>query len=331
MENINIINKIGNGMLGDVYLCSISEKYYALKIEKIEQANINYNLSIQEWRETEFSESFANNYPEQFVTLYSYDVIEDCSVQRTYNYNAHNFSQKVLKRLQNKSKSNYIIRRLYSLVDDNLKNVINTFTKKQIYSTIVQIAYICYLMQSKGYSHNDLHTKNIGVIHVEPHTYINISNKKLCSNGIHIKALDFGIALHEKYGLTETEKYVHNNGLINDINKFLIRLVTFEKNDGCNNGCNKIFNWNDEPKIFEEFINSKEYIVLEDFAVNKYDKFYLFQILFPEQFQKMLLKNHFTQTFKPIIKIDLCDLLFIFKNKLNLKTVMKYFIKLANE
>lgn len=330
MENINIINKIGSGMLGDVYLCSIYTNHYALKIEKIEKKNINYDLSVQEWREIEFSQSFANNYVEQFITLCDYDIVEDTQ-ERICHHNTNKFSQKMIERLKNKSVSKYAIRRLYSLVDDNLKNVIDNFTKKQLYSTIAQVAYICYLMQSNGYSHNDFHTKNIGVIHVSNDTYINISNKKLQTHGIHIKALDFGIVLHEKYGLTETEKIIHNYDLINDINKFLIRLITFEKiNTGKNKVVTKIFNWNDKPDIFNEFIISREYNLLEYFAVNKYDKFYLFQLLCPEKFQKMLLGENYVQLSKPITRIDLCDLLFIFKNKLNLKLIIKYFIKLAN-
>ncbi len=329
-------------MLGDVYLCSVSNNYYALKIEKIEHKNIKYNLAVQEWREIEFSQSFGNNYTEQFIKLCDYDVIEDIQ-ERVCHYSTNKFSQKIIKRLKNKSISKYAIRRLYSLVDNNLKSVINTLTKKQLYSTIVQVAYICHIMQSKGYSHNDFHTKNIGVVHVSNDTCINISNKKLQTHGIHIKALDFGIVLHEKYGLTEGEKFMHNYGLINDINKFLIRLVIFKQadivddaddaNDANNTNTNivtKIVNWNDEPDLFDEFITLKEYSLLENFAVNKYDKFYLFQLLCPEKFQRMLWGQKYTQLSKPITRIDLCDLLFIFKNKLNLKVVMRYFIKLAN-
>ncbi len=326
MENIKIIEKIGNGMLGDVYKCSINNNFYALKIEKIEHNNLEYNLASQEWREIDFSESFANNYPEQFVTLCNHDIVND-DTKRDYNYNKHKLSKKIIKKLKNKSKSKYSIRRLYSLIDDNLKNVIDTLTKKQLYSVIVQVTYICYLMQSNGYSHNDLHTKNIGVSFVDKNKCIKISNKQILSHGIQIRALDFGISMHEKYELSNTELFIHRYGLVNDINRFLIRLVKFD-DDGI---ITKIFNWNDYPDIFDEFIESKEYEMLEEFAVNKYDKFYLFQIICAEKFQKMLLKDNYTKLSKVSTRIDLLDLLFIFKNKLNLKQIMKYFMKLANE
>lgn len=326
MENIKIINKIGSGLLGDVYKCTIENNSYALKIEKIEKKNIEYDLAAQEWREIEFSQSFANNYPEQFVTLCCYDIAEN-NEKREISYNKAKLSKKVINRLTNKAKSTLAIRRLYSLVDDNLKNVIDTFTKKQLYSTIVQMAYICYLMQSHGYSHNDLHTKNIGVVYVDSNKDIKISNKKLCSHGIQIKALDFGVSMHEKYGLTETEYFMHRYGLINDINRFLIKLVTFEPG----HLITKIFNWSDVPDVFDDFGLTREYKMLEDFAVNKYDKFYLFQLICPDKFQKMALKENFVKVVKPFVKIDLCDFLFIFKHKLDLKTIMKHFIKLSNE
>ena len=327
MKNINIIEKIGSGMLGDVFKCSIKddENNYALKIEKIEDNNLKYNLSTQEWREIEFSQAFANNYPDYFITLCCYDIIKH-ETNREYNYNQHNISEKTIKRLQSKSQSKYAIRRLYTLVDNNLKNVIDTFTKKQLYSTIVQVLYICYLMHSNGYSHNDLHTKYIGVTFVDPQQYIKISNKKVLSHGIQIRALDFGIVKHKKYELSESELHFHNYGLINDINRFLIRLVTYESSSDIK----KIYNWNDCPEIFKQFLELDDYSMLEKFATNKYDKFYLFQLICPEKFQKMLLGKKYKQLSKPMPRIDLVDLLFIFKNKTNPRATIKYFIKLTN-
>lgn len=336
MENINILNKLGSGMLGDVYLCTVKNNNYALKIEKISPKNLNYDLSIQEWREIDFSQSFANYYPEQFITLCAHDIKKD-NKNRKYNYSNKRFSNKVIQRLKEKTVSKYAIRKLYTLVDDTLKSVIDTLTLKQLFSTIVQISYICYLMQTKGYSHNDLHIKNIGIINVNPGRQIDILNKKVTSHGIHIKALDFGISLHEKYGLNKEEMFVHKYGLINDINRFIIRLIKFDfisdddpNFDAQDEQIKKIYNWNDEPKIFDEFINSKDYECVEEFGVNKYDRFYLYQILFPEKFQRMILGKKFKKVSLPIPRIDMIDILFIFKNKLNLKTIMKYFIKKAN-
>lgn len=343
MERLIIDKKIGSGLLGDVYMCSIDKVNYAIKLEKIEENNLEYNLKHHEWREIEFSRSFGNFHSEYFVTLCFYDIINkkfmisnenyndyitNC-VNKTKSFDKNKFSDKIIKRLESKEKSEFIIRRLYSLVDDTLKSVIDSITMKQLYSIIVQISHICFLLRSNGYSHNDLHTKNIGIIKTSADEYIKISNKRVCSHGIKIKVLDFGTVMHEKYNLNETELFIHKNGLINDINRFLIRLITFDST--CK--IKKIFNWTDIPDIYDNFfelINENEAKVLNTFGINKQDKFILLQLLFPEKFQKILLSDNFTSVSVPKLKIDLIDFLFIFKNKLDLKKIMKYFIKLAN-
>ena len=79
LDNYKIEKELGSGMIGTTYLVELNLKKYALKIEKISPENLEPNTKYQEWREIEFSEKFGNLYPEQFITLYSYDIKENCT------------------------------------------------------------------------------------------------------------------------------------------------------------------------------------------------------------------------------------------------------------
>lgn len=325
MNDIKIIKELGHGMLANVYLCSIKQNEYALKVERMPEGGLEYDLSIQEWREIEFSQNFGNNYPNQFVTLCDYKIekINDDNKDIVKTYKIKNkFGNSTKKRLLTKNKSNYCIKKIYSLIDDTLKNVIDTLTLKQLYSTIVQISYICFLLQIHGYTHNDLHLKNIGIIRTN-NEYVTLLDKKVKTHGIHIKIIDFGIALHKKYNLNDEELTVHKYGLINEITRFLIRLVKFEENDQID----KIISWNDAPEAFDEFVKSEDYYLVKDMAINPYDRFYVYQMLYPKKFQKMYLRDDYVKTYKPIFRCNIEDVLYIFKHKLDLRKIMKHFYK----
>jgi serine/threonine protein kinase len=47
--------KLGSGMFGTTYLATWKNKKYALKIEKISEDDLTYDLSSRDWRDIEFS------------------------------------------------------------------------------------------------------------------------------------------------------------------------------------------------------------------------------------------------------------------------------------
>lgn len=329
MKNIKIIKKLGSGMSGTVFFVESNGNNYALKMEKISDDKIEYNLKFHEWREIEFSLNFANNHPNHFLTLYEYDIIPNCMYEYTEDYRDHfNFlPDKVKTRLAAKEKGTHCIRKLYSLIDSNLKHAIKSFTKQQIYSTISQICCICYLLKNAGYSHNDFHNDNIGVLNTTD-KFITLLNKKVKSFGIHIFAIDYGNVLHSKYNLNDDEKNIHENGLNNDILRFFTKLIIFEKNDQIN----KLIKSDDNSGIFDLFLKSKYYnLPIFENIDTDHDKFLLFQIIYPKKFQKMFFGKDYKITHKPYFLCDINDLVYFFKNKNNLKKLMKHFIKKTNK
>ena len=180
IDNFKLIKKLGSGMVGTTYLSEYNKKKYALKIEKISEKNLEPNLSTRDWRDIEFSKNFANKYPDQFIFLYKYDIIKDCLHVQEYPDNKipEYLPKDVIKSLQDKQKSNYCIRKVYSLIDDNFSKINNTLSKEQFYSFIGQISYIYLLLQKNGYTHNNFHGGNIGALYVDKNKKLDILNYK---------------------------------------------------------------------------------------------------------------------------------------------------------
>lgn len=221
--NINkfkIIKELGHGMNGVVFLTQYKKKKYALKIEHIYEKDIQKTSSSYIWREIFFCEKFANKYPEQFTTLYKYDIISDCD----YKHN-DNFLLNLKESVSDISKSKYCIRRIYDLIDGTINNIIYKLSNKQISSFIIQLSYIIILLQKNGYSHGDIHFGNIGYIKTTK-KYVIILNNKILTHGYIFKLIDYGFVKNKENNLYISNKikyelsFLFEYILINIINIF---------------------------------------------------------------------------------------------------------------
>lgn len=80
IKDIKVIKEIGSGMIGTTYLVKDKKNNkYALKIEKIFEKDIKKSLKSNIWREIEFSNNLGKKYPDQFMYLYNYQIIKNCS------------------------------------------------------------------------------------------------------------------------------------------------------------------------------------------------------------------------------------------------------------
>ena len=77
-------------------------------------------------------------------------------------------------------------------------------TVKQTYSFIFQIIHIHLILYKGGYSHNDLHPKNI-MIKKTTDKYFMFNNKKIPYYGYQLVAIDYGLVLHKKFKLKLNE------------------------------------------------------------------------------------------------------------------------------
>jgi hypothetical protein len=86
---------------------------------------------------------------------------------------------------------------------------------------------------------------------------------------------------------------------------------------------NKInYNYDEQFKIF---LKSKEYKIVKYLSDNENDRFYIYSILFPEKFQRNILKNKFVNVIKPIMHCELFYLLYFIKSYKNIHDIIHYF------
>lgn len=328
LDKCDIIRELGRGMVGTTYLVKLNSNNYALKIEKIPESHAldKFNTKYAEWREIEFSEKFGNRYPEQFIKLYAYDVINDCDFDN--GTDPSHLPEEVQKRLSDKFNSTYCIRKLYSLVDTDLSKIIKTLNRKQIYSLVIQRTHIIWLLSTAGYSHNDLHMGNIGVIYTKKKC-INILNNKISipTYGNIFVALDFGNLTNSSWELSSYEKKFKSGDVLRIITSLINYKNKFMRND---KPSNKIFSFkNLSNDVVKKIKKTKEWIDMNGGLKKSNDSDYkivLFQVLYPKIFQEILLGDDFVEVNELEYLIDLKDIIYFITHKSNLKKIIKYFV-----
>lgn len=336
---------LGKGMGGIVYLVMDKEtgQKYAMKEERIPDdidCSEN-NTKHSQCREIEFSLNFANNYPNNFTTLISHEIINHCNpdidlrTEDSYISHFEYLPEHVKQKLKHRDQGTRCIQKIYSLVDNNLKSVIANLSKQQIYSMITQILYAVYLMKNNGYTHNDLHSGNIGVVETKMDTIeIVVPNKfnedekiNLNTYGKLFKVIDYGNVLNDKYEMDDIEKDTHKSNKNDEISRFYQKLVSFPKGSPIK----KLFKLNNiDDKIMERIRQSNNFQKMSEVSDNETDMIYLYQIAHPEEFQKLYFEDKYTETFKPIILCDIVDYLVLYKWKHNLPVAIRYFVKQTN-
>lgn len=149
-QSIKIKKKIGEGVMGTVYLAKSNGNEYIYKIEKLDDHNEGTKSTYV--RQIDFDENVASRYPERFMTLKQYGVILDCD-----------HKQKINKKANKKNKENDCVYLLYKpLLDGTLgKFMDKNKSNKQYLSMIYSLVKSIQIMRKEGYSHRDLHDGNI--------------------------------------------------------------------------------------------------------------------------------------------------------------------------
>jgi len=104
-----------------------------------------------------------------------------------------------------------------------------------------------------------------------------------------------------------------------EINKILSRLVYFEKPT-----IKKLIPYEFNKDLYKRIKNNDNFVKLNEITKSKTDKFILYQILYPGEFQKIYFGDKYTELNNPIIRIDIDDLIYIFKHKQSMKKIIYY-------
>jgi serine/threonine protein kinase len=209
IDSYEIIKELGYGFMGTVYLVEKNKKKYAMKIEHVLESDIiNKNSKI--FRENRFYEKFANKYPEYFVTMKEFDIIDNCKHIQKY---PPSHTNKFDNMIQNLANSVYCTRRIITLIDNSLLSIINTLTYNQIYSAIIQIYYITNFLHKNKYIQVDAGIHNVGYIKTNI-KYIKIDNHMIPTFGYIYKLYDFGSVLHISDTTFSNFNFIKNKELL---------------------------------------------------------------------------------------------------------------------
>jgi hypothetical protein len=322
----DIIDELGNGMFGTVYKIKYKNNYFAMKIEHILNEDIIKNIKSQQWREIDFINKFGKKYKDQFIRLYSYDFVDSCKHIQKYPVNLKNFDKKNRDKIIKLSKSKTCIRKIYELVDGNVKDLLPKLNQQQIYSFILQVSIIVDILQKAKYIHGDFHSGNIGYIKTDKQ-FIKYKNLKIPTYGYIFKAIDYGYVMHPKYKLGKDDKKWYKDLYKRElITPLLTSLIDFTEYWDYVEDNNIKLNFKKYMKKLEKTDIFKITQLQFPNITNKQYIFNITEILYPDEFQKIILDKKYIKTLVPRLFIDILDIIYLFNINFDPDKIIKYFI-----
>jgi hypothetical protein len=323
--NYTIISELGNGMYGTVYKIKFKDKYFAMKIEHILDDDKIKNIKSSVWRELDFMENFAKKHKDKIMQMYYYDFMDSCEHEQKYPIDLKNIDKYYKDKIKNLAKSKTCIRKIYELLDGKVQDIISELTDQQKYSFIIQIALIIKTLEKAKYIHGDFHSGNIGYIKTNK-KYIKYGKLKIPTFGYIYKAIDLGLVTHPSYKLSDREKkwykHTYKQELITPLTTSLI-----DQDDYWNfiEGNNIKLNFKkDMNKIKKSKLYNTINKLFPDIKNDQY-KFNLMHIIYPDKFQQIILGKKYTNNLKPILYIDIFDIIFMYKCNFNCDKIIGYF------
>lgn len=322
LTKYSIIQELGYGMFATVYkIQTPNKKKYALKIQHIKKSDIKPNPKSSIWKEINFSINFANKHPTQFIKLYEYDFIDGCKYKQKYSFDVSTFPNDLQKKFNQLSVSPYCVRMVYDLIDGNLYELDGKLSTKQIYSMIIQLTYSIQLLHSANYVHSDIHNRNIGWVKTGKTTKIKLGKLNIPTYGYIFKLIDYGMVINKANKMTKKEKVEFANNFENE----LVLLVHFMVDSA-------IYDYINENKIdldfdadYAKFKKTRYYNLIHKYSTNKYIQIFLFDILFPDQYQSIAFGEYYTHTIPRKLFIPFEDIEYFILNYKTPNLIIKYF------
>jgi hypothetical protein len=180
-------------------------------------------------------------------------------------------------------------------------------------------------MKKHGYVHRDLHSGNIACSQTNKKT-IQLLNKSIPTFGYIYSVIDYGLITHKKFDLTIKEKKI----LSESSDVISIIYLTFENKVW--NFVNKLMKRDkkfriDFVSVFANFKKTTYFDMISKLTNHKELQMLLFELIFPEHHQIILLKEHYPGKYvKPYIKISFDDLLYMISHYDNPKKIADHFL-----
>ncbi len=194
MKSSQIINKLqinellGKGHCGMVYKCSYNGQTFALKKEKRLKQYIDDKNSFM-WNEITFAQHFYNLYPNHFMKLFEYKIINDCVMENSNLPHKKEFND-------SKYCSLFLYEYLPKMLDTNSHQI------------FVQLVYFSYITLKHGWYYYDFKDNNLALKKTND-KQINVLKYKLNVDEYTLCPIDYGYVVHKEQ--TELMQIMNNN------------------------------------------------------------------------------------------------------------------------
>jgi serine/threonine protein kinase len=323
LSNYKIIKELGQGMFADVYLIKnkTNNKKFALKVQHVEKKDFKLSKKSNVWREINFSVNFANKYPSQYVKLWKYEFIDDCETKIKIPFDINTFPISFQKKINRLNSSPYCVKLMYDLVDGNLHQLDNKLSKFQIYSMIIQLTYSIQLLHSNNYIHGDIHDRNVGWVKTKKNHKIKINNYQISTFGYLFKLIDYGMTVNKSDLVTKREKKDFKENYENELVLLIHFMVDTSIYDYIN--LNKIdMDWGQN---YKEFTKTRFYPLIAKYTNNKDIQMFMFDIMFPDQYQKIAFGSRYLKTIPRKLHISFDDIKYFISHYKQPNLIIKYF------
>lgn len=215
---VKLIRTLGHGYIGTTYLtedpATSNDPSPVRYVTKVEKFNGDTSLANTYGRQLAFDRDVAQKHPDVFMTIQSVKIVKNAKhIQKTHIKTG--FDEKVAEAVN--ARPHVFITNYLPVLDGIYSDVSSSLTKQQELILIYQICRGIRAMQSAGYSHRDIHAKNI---------MYKIDYDLPIDDPYHYRwyIIDYGSVFHESFIKNDIDPY-YDNHRQNDIVSLVLMLV----------------------------------------------------------------------------------------------------------
>lgn len=166
-NNLELIEELGSGWNGTIFKVKNidTQEEYILKIEKLDQYDLDNKLSSEYFRQVDFDEKISSLYSDKFMVLVNHGIIENCDYIHPKTDEVMEKANKVRKerfiRKNSQTSCYYLLYR--PILDGTFRRVKDLIRndEKLLNDFLIQIVESINLYRKKGFSHTDFGLDNI--------------------------------------------------------------------------------------------------------------------------------------------------------------------------
>lgn len=330
---------LGKGQQGKVFLVEKDKQSYALKVEYILPSSKRKGGELH--NELEFFQDVASFYPDKFIQLVDYEIVENCEqkLEKIGDF----LPKGIQKHLEKARKGSVCVYKLYTLIDTDMNHLLdkmNRWSMNHKYSALLQLIDILRIMDNTGWVHGDFHPGNVGIEYTSRDKIVYVNKKPIKTYGTLFKSIDFGGLLHRDtlrpshpyLGDDNETELKHYKDHLSADREVLLKMMYNEKPYWQFIGKYKIhLNYDEDLKKVKELKEFKKLRSLKKFRkLNDHLIFRMVHLLYPDIFEPLILGDKFKKVIGMNLRFPIEDVMYVFENFFENEKLIRHFLHLLN-